>query len=182
MIASYRNIDAGRAGWPPHAFRSARPHRTRARRRKRPAEPPPKMAFPCVGPVLASAIVAAVPKRRAFKSGRKPGCLDRPRPAAELQRRQGATGRHHPCGRCAGGHPTAWNKAALVGPTPCPSHHEDRRGRARQQDGAYDLGNHDERRALRGATAYSEGISYARKSPGVTPIAFLNLLEKWLDR
>ena len=119
------------------------------------------MEVPGVGPVLASAMVATVPDPTAFKSGRDSGCLDRPCPAAELQRRQGEAGRHHQAGRPVsapaaggrgpGGHPLrseAWNQAALAGATTLPTRTKDCGSRAGQQDGQDDLGHDDDRRTI----------------------------------
>jgi transposase len=57
------------------------------------------MGIPGVGPLLASALVAAVPDPHAFRSGRNLAAWIGLVPATELQRRQGAAGRDHQGGR-----------------------------------------------------------------------------------
>ena len=116
------------------------------------------MEVPGVGPVLASALVATVPDAKRIQVRPEPGGLDRARAATELQRRQGTTGRDHEARRSlpeadagrrsAGCHSiraTARNPETMAGATPRASDHQDRRRRARQQDGADDLGDHDHR-------------------------------------
>ena len=135
------------------------------------------MEVPGVGPVLASAIVAAVPDPRAFKFGRPLVAWIPPCAATELQRRQGTARWHHQArrsipaaiARCrrARGRPlcsTAWTKATLVGRAACPSHDEDRCGCARQQDGADDLGHHDARRTLQGAAGLASIVASGERS------------------
>ena len=56
------------------------------------------MDVPGVGPLLASALVATIPDPQGLPVGAEPGCLDRSRAEAELERRQGAARRDHQAG------------------------------------------------------------------------------------
>ena len=120
------------------------------------------MEVPGVGPVLASAIVSS--RSSSLQDRQKPRRLDRPRAASELKRWQGEARRHHQarrpilapaaCGWRSRRHPlrtATWDAAPLAGSVARPSHNQDRGSRPRQQNGADDLGHHDEWRTLPGA-------------------------------
>jgi transposase len=115
------------------------------------------MEIPGVGPVLASAIVAAVADPGAFQRGRNLaawiGLVPRQNSSGG-----GAPGRHQQArsslpaadaGRWRdGGDPlcaAARHPPAVAGAVAGTAHDQDRCGRARQQDGAHHLGDHDHR-------------------------------------